>query len=228
MEPTAPRPATPQSDSPQPAAPPGGGRDGSAALDADFETFLRMLTTQMRNQDPLNPVEASDFAVQLATFSTVEQQVRTNDLLAGLGTRIDTLGMGQVSGWIGLEAEARVPVAFRGEPVTLTTEVDPSADAAQLVVTDAQGRVVQRQDIAPSSGRLDWNGRNENGAALPHGTYNIAVQSNAKGETLAQTPVSVSSRITEARLDAGETRIVLANGQTLSATQIVSLRQPMS
>ena len=41
----------------------------------DFETFLKMLTTQIRNQDPLNPMEGSEFAVQLATFSGVEQQV---------------------------------------------------------------------------------------------------------------------------------------------------------
>lgn len=185
-----------------------------------------MLTTQMRNQDPLNPVDSADFAVQLATFSTVEQQVQTNDLLAGLGTRIDTLGMGQLSGWIGMEAEARVPVAFKGAPVSLTTRVDPLADAAQLVVTDEQGRIVQRQDIAPTSGRLDWSGRDATGVPLAHGTYSVAVQSSAKGEILAQTPVAVHSRITEARLDGGKTEVVLENGQSLSATDIISLRQP--
>jgi len=82
----------------------------TGALSSDFETFLRMLTTQMRNQDPLNPVESADFAVQLATFSSVEQQVQTNALLSGLGTQMATLGMGQFPGWIGLEAEARALV----------------------------------------------------------------------------------------------------------------------
>jgi len=47
-------------------------------ISSDFETFLRMLTVQMQNQDPLNPVDSSDYAVQLATFSSVEQQVQTN------------------------------------------------------------------------------------------------------------------------------------------------------
>lgn len=228
MDLTSPIQTKPGSEAAARAAAPATGKAAQSgpALSSDFETFLKMLTTQMRNQDPLNPVESADFAVQLATFSTVEQQVRTNDLLSGLGTRIDTLGMGQLSGWIGLEAEARVPVAFSGEPVTLTTKVDASADAAQLVVTDAEGRVMQRQDIAPNSGRLDWTGRDQDGTALPHGTYNIAVQSTAKGEILAQTPVSVTSRITEARLNGGETEIVLANGRSLSAAEVISLRQP--
>lgn len=55
--------------------------NASGFAGGDFETFLKMLTTQIRNQDPLNPMEGSDFAVQLATFSGVEQQVQTNDLL---------------------------------------------------------------------------------------------------------------------------------------------------
>jgi flagellar basal-body rod modification protein FlgD len=56
--------------------------NGSGAkISSDFETFLKMLTVQMQNQDPLNPVDSSDYATQLATFSGVEQQVQTNDLL---------------------------------------------------------------------------------------------------------------------------------------------------
>ncbi|MFV2001871.1 MAG: flagellar hook capping FlgD N-terminal domain-containing protein, partial [Paracoccaceae bacterium] len=56
-----------------------------ANVNSDFETFLKLLTTQLKNQDPLKPVDSSDFAVQLATFSSVEQQVKTNDLLTSLG-----------------------------------------------------------------------------------------------------------------------------------------------
>ena len=228
MELTSPTQAKPGATGTQAASKAAGNEEAKTgnALSSDFETFLKMLTTQMRNQDPLNPVESADFAVQLATFSTVEQQVRTNDLLGGLGSRIDTLGLGQLSGWIGLEAEARMPVAFNGKPVTLTTKVDPRADAAQLVVTDAQGRIVQRQDIAPESGRLDWTGLDAAGKPLAHGTYNIAVQSLANGETLAQHDVTSRGRITEARLAEGATEIVLADGQSLPASEIISLRQP--
>ena len=70
-------------------------------ISSDFQTFLRMLTTQMQNQNPLEPIEASDFAVQLATFSGVEQQVRTNDLLSQLTSR---MGLSELANWVGREA----------------------------------------------------------------------------------------------------------------------------
>jgi len=61
---------------------------------------------------------------------------------------------------------------------------------------------------------------------LANGRYTIAVQSSANGETLSQEVVSVHSRITEARLADGDTEIVLADGQSLRASEIISLRQP--
>ncbi|WP_300546592.1 flagellar hook capping FlgD N-terminal domain-containing protein [Roseovarius sp.] len=196
------------------------------ALNSDFETFLKMLTTQMQNQDPLNPVESADFAVQLATFSTVEQQVRTNDLLAGLGAGLSTLGMGQLSGWIGMEARADVPVNFTGDPITLTTEVDPAAETAEMVVSDAQGVIVQRLDIPPQSGRIEWSGLDVAGIPLRDGTYKISVHSLSQGEIIARHDAEVHGRITEARLDAGQINLVMANGQTIAASQVLGLRPP--
>jgi flagellar basal-body rod modification protein FlgD len=203
------------------AAPRGGG-----ALSSDFETFLKMLTTQMRNQDPLNPVESSDFAVQLATFSTVEQQVLTNDLLTGLGAQMGALGLGQLSGWIGLEAEAKTPIVFDGTPVPLTATVDPLADAAQLVVTNAAGIVAQRREIAPQNGRITWAGQDSAGLPLQSGIYEVSVQSLAGGEVIARHDAHVHSRIVEARQEGGETRLVLANGRSVAASAVLGLRPP--
>lgn len=67
-------------------------------INADFQTFLRMLTTQLQNQDPMNPMESSDFSVQLATFSGVEQQVMTNQLLTSLSARME---LSELSSWHG-------------------------------------------------------------------------------------------------------------------------------
>ena len=81
-------------------------------INSDFETFLKMLTTQLKNQDPLNPIESSDFAVQLATFSSVEQQVMTNDLLTGLSGQMGQMGMAQLASWVGMEERAPMPAQF--------------------------------------------------------------------------------------------------------------------
>ena len=79
-------------------------------ISSDFDTFLKMLTTQIKNQDPTNPMDSADFAVQLATFSGVEQQVRTNDLLGDLGAQFGVMGMSQLGAWVGQEARAPGPV----------------------------------------------------------------------------------------------------------------------
>ena len=76
---------------------------------SDFEMFLRMMTTQMTNQDPLDPVDSADYAVQLATFSSVEQQVLTNDLLRLVSGQLGMSSMAQLAGWVGQDARAAVP-----------------------------------------------------------------------------------------------------------------------
>lgn len=137
-----------------PVANPASSTSSKPALSSDFETFLKMLTAQMRNQDPLNPVESADFAAQLAAFSTVEQQVRSNDLLETLGDRMGTMGMSQLSGWVGMEARAAVPVQFDGTPVTLTVAPAPFADAARIIARDSSGTIVQRSDVAVQGGTV--------------------------------------------------------------------------
>lgn len=196
------------------------------ALSSDFETFLKMLTAQMRNQDPLNPIDSTDFAVQLATFSSVEQQVLTNDLLIGLGAQMATLGMGQLAGWIGLEAEVAAPVRFDGAPVSLSITIARNADAAELVVTNEQGVIVQRLPIAPQSGPVLWQGRDSLGLPLPDGIYRITAQSLARGETIARHEVHLHARIDEARLEGGAVRLVLENGQNVGAAEVLGLRPP--
>lgn len=75
----------------------------STVLNSDFETFLKMLTVQMQNQDPLNPMDSSEYAMQLATFSGLEQQVLTNELLNSLIYLGSQTGVSGLADWIGLE-----------------------------------------------------------------------------------------------------------------------------
>ena len=195
------------------------------AISSDFETFIKMLTTQMQNQDPLNPIESADFAVQLATFSTVEQQVKTNDLLTSLADRVSGLGVAQLSGWVGMTARAEMPVAFDGSPVTLTVKAVPQADNAELVVRDSSGKIMQREPVPAESGPLDWAGLDDTGAPLPSGTYSIEMESYKGDELLGNNPVQVHDRIVEARIEGGRTMLVMAGGQEIASDDILGLRE---
>lgn len=201
-------------------------QSGEAVLSSDFETFLKMLTTQMENQDPLNPMDSAEFATQLATFSSVEQQVMTNDLLTDLNNQIGAMGMAQLSGWIGMEARAEMPLAYDGTPTPLTLRTSNLADSAQLLIRDSSGTVVQRLDVPPRGGTFTWTGRDAAGRALPNGDYSATVESVSQGDVIERHPAQVHATIAEARQDAGQTRLVMSGGQTVLADEIIALRNP--
>ena len=93
-------------------------------LNSDFETFLKMLTTQMQNQDPLNPVDSTEFATQLAMFTSVEQQVLTNDRLLSIQETLLGNELGQAADWVG--KLARVEGDFVLGQAGMTFEFDPA------------------------------------------------------------------------------------------------------
>ena len=202
------------------------GASGSTTLSSDFETFLRMLTVQMQNQDPLNPVDSSDYATQLATFSSVEQQVLSNDLLTSLLSQFNVMGMAQLSGWVGMEARAQAAVHFEGEPITLAPNPAAVADEVNLIVYDAEGNVVQREALPVAADPIEWEGLDENGDLLPDGRYSFAVESVSNGEVVLTEQAEVYARIVEARGENGETVLVLAGGTTVSANGITAIREP--
>jgi flagellar basal-body rod modification protein FlgD len=200
------------------AAPP------AAALSSDFETFLKMLTTQMQNQDPLNPIDSADYAVQLATFSGVEQSVRTNQLLESLGQQFGLLGMAQMAGWVGQEARADAPVWMDGDPVTLAPNPAAAADRAVLVVKNAAGDVVSREDLPISTDAYVWEGKGITGEALPDGKYTLSLESYAGDELLATTPMESYAKIMEARGTPSGTVLILEGGIEVPANKITALR----
>ena len=207
------------------------GQSGNAAnaaskLSSDFETFLLMLTTQMENQDPLNPVESEDFAVQLATFSGVEQQVRTNQLLENLAGGMGANGLAQLAGWVGMDARVIAPVAFNGTPVDLSLDPAPGADAAELIVTDSAGNEVAREAVPLGQDVVQWAGISQNGSPLPEGNYTLELASYSLGELLTQSSVPHYARIGEARQGLNGVELVIEGGAVVPSDQVTALRDP--
>jgi flagellar basal-body rod modification protein FlgD len=196
-------------------------------ITSDFNTFLRMLTVQMQNQDPLNPIESTDYAVQLATFSGVEQQVRTNQLLADLQGRFQQLGMAEMASWIGKEARSNAPVHYDGSTVTLSPNPAVGADRAVLVVKDAEGNLLSREEIPVSAEPYQWLGAGADGAPLPPGVYSIELES-LNGETVIDSrPVEHYAKVIEARGGGTSgTKLVLEGGIEVLASSITALRSP--
>ncbi|MCV2881790.1 flagellar hook capping FlgD N-terminal domain-containing protein [Actibacterium sp. XHP0104] len=212
-----------QSPAAQPGASPSPQRGG--VISTDFDTFLKMLTTQMQNQDPLNPMDSGQLAVQLATFSGVEQQVLTNDLLSALKAQGQAASMGDYAGWIGMQARVEADAMFDGTPVTVVPQPQAGADRARLVVFDAQGAEVQWIDLTDMNAPYDWAGTGPTGAQMPAGRYGFAIDS-YEGETyLGREDAQVYARVTEVRAENSGTVAVLASGQTVPVSDVKALRE---
>ena len=191
---------------------------------SDFDTFLTLLTAQIRNQDPLEPADATDYTAQLATFSNVEQAVQTNDLLAQMISKLDSQQVAEASGFIGMEVRHSGAIAHRGESALLATAVHPTADRAELVVRDLAGTEVARQPIDPDAAELRWPvaGR---GGTVPDGIYDLSVESWAGDQILDPTPVTHYAKVREAVLAESGTELILAGGVKLPIGQLQAIRQ---
>lgn len=197
----------------------------TASSGSDYQMFLSLLTTQLRNQDPTNPMDSSDYAVQLATFSQVEQQVKTNELLQNLATQLGLMGMSEYAGWVGMEARAEAPAYFEGTPVTLAPNPVVGADQAVLVVSDESGAEVARRSIAVSSDPITWDGTDADGKMVAEGLYAFSLESYNGGTLLSTDPVDTYNRIIEAQGTSSGAVLVLKGGTTISTGAVSALRE---
>lgn len=194
-------------------------------LSSDFETFLRLLTTQLENQDPLNPMESSEFAVQLATFSGVEQQVRTNDLLAGLTARQSAEDVLSAGTWIGKEIRQTGAVGFDGAPVTIYPSLAEGTSVAKLIVRDGNGSIVARDTIPPGATALEWAGVALDGSPLPPGLYELGVEHYAGEEMLGTGEVAHYARVVEVEPGKDGPTLVTSAGARIAPGDVQAVRE---
>ncbi|RME16203.1 MAG: flagellar basal body rod modification protein [Alphaproteobacteria bacterium] len=197
-------------------------------ISSDFQTFLKMLTVQMQNQDPLNPIESTDYAVQLATFSGVEQQVKTNDLLEAVKGQLGAMSMSDLAGWVGKEVRAEAPAWYTGAPVTIQGTPASGAERAVVQVQNAAGETVDRFEIPVSSEPVEWSGRDAAGNRLPDGAYTFTLQSYSHDKLVSEKQMSAFSEVKEARMEDGEVLLVLAGGGEVKASDVDALRLPQT
>lgn len=196
----------------------------SSGLSSDFETFLKMLTAQARYQDPLQPIDSTEYAAQLAQFSMVEQQVKTNDMLTALTNSLGGGNIGALANWVGKDGRADMPAFFVGNPIQVSVPMTAGTELATLVVKDDTGKEIQRIDIPKSQDSVIWSGRNAAGVAFPPGHYALSVENQANGKVLNTKPAEVYGRIVEVQSKDGQASVVFDGGTALSADKITGLR----
>ena len=171
--------------SPPPTAPLGtsttaNGTDPTGVLNftQNFDTFLTLLTTQLKNQDPLAPTDTNQFTQELVSFSQVEQQIKTNSQLATLlnnqasAETISALpSIGRTIEYQGNQG------ALQNGNVTFSYTLPSTAASVRINILDPKGNIVASAQGDGSAGRhsFAWNGQNANGLQLADGTYTLQV-----------------------------------------------------
>lgn len=159
---------------------------------ADKDTFLRLLTTQLSNQDPTSPMENEQFLSQLAQFSSLEQMMGMQATMQAVYTGIQALNNASMASLLGTEVTVasdtfQVPERAEGDSFDkeLSWEAPNDLTEARLVITDETGTVVRTVDLGaiPAEGGYAWDGTDNDGNPVPAGTYSFKVTGNdADGE----------------------------------------------
>ena len=145
----------------------------------NFDTFLTLLTTQLKNQDPLSPLDTNQFTQQLVMFSQVEQQIKTNSELATLNGSAASSEAISATPMIGRTIEYNGnQAALSGGSATFSYTLPSKASSAVVSIQDASGNTVFTGTADPSAGRHNvvWNGQANDGTQLSDGVYTIQIQ----------------------------------------------------
>lgn len=158
------------------------------SLSGNLNSFLKLLMTQLQNQDPTAPMDTNAFTSQLVQYSSVEQQINTNTNLTNLITATQSNTMLQSSSLVGKQ------VTVTNDHLTLQNSnsqihfTAPSAEPVTITVTAASGLQVLQSNVSASAGNNDWtwNGQGTDGTTVADGSYKVVVSSQS-GDALATT-----------------------------------------
>jgi len=169
---------------------------GAQQLAGNFDTFLTLLTTQLKNQNPLDPLDTNQFTQQLVEFASVEQQVNMNSNLQTLITMQQTSQSLQALQLVGQTVTVNSSTAAlsnaTGNPATWTFS-SPSPATGAVTITNASGQVVLTGTISLTAGNQTyaWNGKGNNGLTWPDGNYTLSINATgANGQ-----PVTVTTEV---------------------------------
>ncbi len=195
-------------------------------LGSNFDTFLTLLTTQLQNQDPLSPMDSSQFTQQLVQFSSVEQQINANKNLETLISLTQSRSNADAVSYLGKTVTTTDgSAALQNGKADWTYALDQDAISNALMVSDANGRLVYTTAGATGSGAHDftWNGTDLSGNPLPDGAYALTVHALLGNGNAVTNTVKSQGQVSEVDLSGTEPLLMIgAMGVPLSKASLIS------
>ncbi|NQV57136.1 MAG: flagellar hook assembly protein FlgD, partial [Rhodospirillales bacterium] len=148
------------------------------ALAADLDSFLLLLTTQLKNQDPLSPLDPTDFTGQLVQFASVEQQITSNANLEKL-VEVQNLALASsIIGFVGTDVEAEIgQVPLQNHTAQFSYDLASNAQNVIITISDDKGNVMLTKAGERAAGKHEfvWDGKDGNDILQPDGGYAVSV-----------------------------------------------------
>jgi len=207
------------------------GQSGKAKLSlaSDFDAFLLLLTTQLKNQDPLSPMQPTEFTSQLVAFAGVEQQINANDNLEKLvGIQNATLAA-SIIGFVGTDVEADggdlPPQDHEGK---FSYTLDKQAKNVVITISDSDGNLVftKAGDRAPGRHEFIWDGKSNDDVLLPDGAYKVSVSPIGNGDEVVTAKVTIFGHITGVDMAKGTN--LDAGGVSIPLDKVLTIKDPDS
>ena len=199
----------------------------------NFDTFLTLLTTQLKNQNPLEPLDTNQFTQQMVQFTSVEQQLKTNEFLEALvlGNQSAAATVysaaNQAVGLIGKTVVAQSNISeLQDGQASWTYTLGADAPEAQVTIRNQEGAVVYQQQMEMSKGQgtFEWDGQDESGLDYSNGLYSISISAVDDSGSPVTVLTQVKGEVTSVNLTGDEPVLSVGNSR-INLASVLSVTQ---
>ncbi|MCX8476650.1 MAG: flagellar biosynthesis protein FlgD [Sphingomonas sp.] len=198
----------------------------SSKLNADFDMFLKLLTTQMQNQDPLDPMDTAQYTQQLVQYSQVEQSIEQTATLKEMLAAFGTQNLMQASALIGAQVETSSATSglSAATPAQWTWSATREVASMTATIKDAKGKIVDTLpiDATGAAGAFTWDGTTSAGKKVDPGLYTLELAGKDASGAAVTTTAHAYGKVTDVELDNGTVQMTI-NGLKVASSELLRI-----
>jgi len=197
------------------------------SIAGDFNTFLKILTTQLQNQNPLEPLDTNQFTQQLVQFSSVEQEIKSNKNLEQLIALSGANAFTGVVSYIGKEVTAEgAATSLKDGRASWSFTLPKDAPDTKLTIRNSIGTIVKTDSVEGKFGAnpFIWDGKTDSGTTAPDGLYSITVEAKDADNNFIKATTTVKGLVEGVDLTANEP-LLKVNGSTIKLSSVKAINE---
>ena len=201
----------------------------SSSIAGNFDTFLSLLTTQLKNQNPLDPLDTNQFTSQLVQFSSVEQQLKTNSYLQAMMTSTQDSSNNQAVSYIGKTVTSTGTSSDLKDGAATWSFNLPQAATVTATIKDANGNQVYTETgaMAAGNGQFNWDGIGTDGTTQPNGTYTISLTAKTSTGSYVAASTQTTGVVTGVDLTGSQPSLIVGTSN-IKLSDVTSVRAASS